>query len=120
LHVAGFLFFWLSVPTSYAGGGIRFTMQCLDTLSFFVCDPHQRPLAGVLVVSASESGTTQPVATDSAGFARIRPGESEVLAVFIQGRGFRLRHWGVPEHLAPTCEEGLSFQVTLGGDQDRP
>jgi hypothetical protein len=114
--VAGFFDFWLSVPTRYAGGGVRFTMQHTGspgTLSFFVRDPLQRPLAGVLVVSASQSGTTQPVATDSAGVARIRPGESEVLAIFIQGRGFRLRHLGVPEHFAPTCEEGLSFQVII-------
>lgn len=123
LLLAGFLVFYLRVPATYSSEGIRFTLQGTGTpgtLTFLVHDLHQRPLAGVPVTSASQSGTTGSVVTNAAGVVHIRPSESEVLAVFIQGRGFRLRRWGVPEHFAPTCEKGLTFQVAIEGDQDRP
>ena len=121
LLVAGALVFWLRIPSAYSGGGISFAMRRAGspmTLSFAVRDALDRPLAGVTLQSESCSGTTKKVVTDSAGVAYIRPGEQEVLAVFIQGREFRLRSRGVPELFAPTCTEGLSFQVIIQAGRD--
>jgi hypothetical protein len=78
-----------------------------------VRDSTDRPLTGVTVMSESWSGTTEEVTTDAAGMATIRPGESEVLAVFIDDREFRLSWPGIFEHLAPSCSNGLTFKVTI-------
>jgi hypothetical protein len=107
---------WYVVPPTYSRDGIRFTVYHKGepgALTFVVRDAAARPLPGVTVMSESESGTTQPHKTDATGGATIRPGETEVLAVFIDGHEFRLRPNKGLEYFAPSCSGGLTFQVSM-------
>ena len=112
---------WFVTPSSYSAGGIRLTVHHAGTpgvLTFVVRDSHGQPLPGITVMSESFSGTTQDFITDASGTATIRPGESEVLAVFIESQAFRLTMSGIFEHFAPDCSRGLTFNVTIQNDRN--
>ncbi len=107
---------WFLVPASYSAGGIRFTVYGQGpsgALTFVVRGAHGQPMPGVSVMSESSSGTTPEFLTDAAGRAVIRPGESEVLAVFIQDQKFLLSPFGSWETFAPSCFGGLTFEVMI-------
>ncbi len=112
---------WFIIPSSSSAGGIRFTVHHTGSpgvLTFVVRDSRGQPLPGVTVMSESSSGTTPEFTTDTSGIATIVPGESEVLAVFIQGREFRFRPRGFLEHFAPDCSGGLTFHVSIRDDRN--
>ena len=107
---------WFITPSRYSSGGISFTAHHTGSpgvITFAVRDSHSQPLRGVTVMSESFSGTTRDFVTDASGIATISPGESEVLAVFIEDQGFRLTMPGIFEHFAPDCSRGLTFNVTI-------
>ena len=110
---------WLIKPSSYSAGGIRFSIHYSGTpgdLTFVVRDSHDAPKPGVTVMSESQSGTTEEFTTDATGVATISPGESEVLAVYIDGREFRFRPRSsiFGQVFAPDCSyRGLTFRVSI-------
>jgi hypothetical protein len=109
---------WLIKPSTYSAGGIRFSVHYTGTpgeLTFVVRDSRGAPKPGVTVMSESFSGTTQEFATGATGVATISPGESEVLAVYIDGREFRFRpRNSFFEYFAPDCScRGLTFRVSI-------
>lgn len=110
---------WLFVPSTYSDGRIRFSVHHAGesgVLTFIVRDLQGRPLQGVTVMSESLSGTTGEFTTDATGVATIRPGESEVLAVYIQEKVFRFQspESKFPELFAPSCSPfGLIFRVSI-------
>ena len=108
---------WLVTPSSYSAGGIRFTVHHSGSpgaVTFVIRDSIGQPLPGVTVQSESFSGTTQEYVTDASGIATIRPGESEILAVYIQGHEFRFRpQYSFLEHFAPDCSRGLTLNVSI-------
>jgi hypothetical protein len=109
---------WFVTPSSYSAGDIRFTVHhsgSPGTVTFVVRHSGGQPLPGVTVMSESFSGTTQEFVTDASGIATIRPGESEVLAVYIQGHEFRFRPQYL-EHFAPDCSRGLTLNVSIQRD----
>jgi hypothetical protein len=114
--------FWFVTPSSYSAGGIRFTVHHSGSpgaVTFVVRDSTGQPLSGVTVMSESFSGTTQEFVTDASGIATIRPGESEVLAVYIQGHEFRFRpQYSFLEHFAPDCSRGLTLNVSIRNDRN--
>jgi len=109
---------WFCFRTVYFGSGIflSFSQDAKSgTISFFVHDRHGSPLAGVPVNSQSHSGNAGCVITDSDGRATITPSASEVLAVYVDDRWFRLRPTDLIEtFFSPKCSpSGLAFDVTL-------
>ena len=113
---------WFVTPSSYSAGGIRFTVHhggSPGAATFVVRDSADHPLPGVTVMSESFSGTTQEFVTDASGIATIRPGESEVLAVYIQGHEFRFPpQYSFLEHFAPDCSRGLTLNVSIRNDRN--
>jgi hypothetical protein len=75
-----------------------------------VRDQDGAPVTGVSVAIENTSGTQGEI-TDGAGQAIIRPGESEVLGIWIDGDEVRLRHTILFDDLfAPGCfGDGLTF-----------
>ena len=111
---------WFVTPSSYSDAGIRFTVHhsgAPGAVTFIVRDSHRQPLPGVTVMSESFSGTTAEFMTDASGIAKIEPGETEVLAVYIEGHEFRFRPRGILEHLAPDCSGGLTLKVLIQNDR---
>ncbi len=115
-----FSFWWFCLRAIYFAPGIRVSFShdaTPGTVAFVVHDQHDRPLVGVPVDSESFSGTAGEVLTDQGGHAAITPGESEVVAVYIDHREFHLRPGGplgLLENLfSPICDPGLTFYVTI-------
>lgn len=113
---------WFVTPSSWSAGGVRFTVHrggSPGAITFVVRDSTGQLLQGVTVSSESFSGTTQEFVTEASGIATIRPGESEVLAVYIQGHEFRFRpRYTFLEHFAPDCSGGLTLNVSIQNDRN--
>jgi len=116
LTIGASLYGWRGMNGSYAQvdlAGYTEPMRVAVTVS----DSSGNPVTGASIMSESFSGTTSPVFTDAKGFAAIEPGETEVLALHVDGRevwispykdGFILKLF-----FLPSCAGGLSFNVTL-------
>ena len=90
------------------------------TVAVTVVDANGVPVSGAFIESKSHSGTSRPELTDSTGFAAIEPGETEVLALHVNG----MEVWNTPYQdgllgafYQPSCTNGLSFTVNLKAEQ---
>lgn len=111
---------WYVTPSSYSAGGIRLSVHhsgSPDAVTFVIRDSNGQPLPGVTVKSESFSGTTPESVSDASGIATILPGESEVLAVYIQGHEFRFRPRYL-EDFSPDCSRGLKINVSIQNDDN--
>lgn len=111
---------WYVTPSSYSAGGIRVSVYhsgSPDAVTFVVRDSNGRLLSGVTVKTESFSGPTPESFTDASGIATILPGESEVLAVYIQGHEFRFRPRYL-ENFSPDCTRGLTINVSIQNDDN--
>jgi hypothetical protein len=93
------------------------------TVAVSVFDADGAPVSGASIESESHSGTSSPRLTDSTGFAAMAPGETEVLALHVNG----MKVWTTPYHdgllgalFTPSCADGLSFNVHLKAEPGRP
>ena len=93
-------------------GGYDESMTVIVT----VLDSNGVPVSGASVESESFSGTSKSISTNSTGIAIIEPGETEVLALHVNGREV----WKTPYKdsilnllFSPSCTNGLSFTVDL-------
>lgn len=109
---------WWLMPLTFSAGNVHVWVHGGGTpgqVAFVVRDAKGGPRPGVRVMSESSSGTTAEVATDTLGRAAITPGESEVLAVYVNGREVRFYprcSWR--EFFAPSCSgDGLRLEVFL-------
>lgn len=90
------------------------------TVAVTVLDANGAPVSRASIESKSHSGTSRPELTDSTGFAAIEPGETEVLALHVNG----MEVWNTPYQdgllgtfYQPSCADGLSFTVNLKAEQ---
>jgi len=90
------------------------------TVAVTVFDENGAPVSGASIETKSHSGTSRQELTDSTGFAAIRPGEPEVLALHVNG----MEVWSTPYQdglldafFVPSCADGLSFTVNLKAEQ---
>jgi hypothetical protein len=112
---------WLCLRTTYFDPDARVSFSrdaTPGTVTFIIHDQHGNPIAGVPVNSESYSGTAGEISTNPTGRAVITPGESEVLAVYVDRQEFRLRPEGplglIEYFCSPSCDAmGLTFHVTF-------
>ena len=107
------LVFSSSVKTATASfswhrGGALFIFHCT------VCFEDGTPSPGTAIAFRSSSGWTSEAITDQVGNARVFSGESEVLAIRVNGNV--LKEWSSDLwFLCPSVSDGLFFHIVLKG-----
>ena len=99
---------WIASPwITWSTGGEPFTI-------IFHVTSEGRPVPGVALDTESTSGTTGEELTDESGTAVFRPGEGEVVCIYIDHRKILLRPVPPGEwFFLPSCHKGLTFHVVL-------
>lgn len=115
------LLFWKNYIRTFASGdGIEVAWSNTPdaepgTVSFRVRDETGGAFPGLEVTSESHSGWAARVTTNSSGHAHLKPGEREVVAIWVGERRVPLRPDGQISKFffLPVCYPAIRFEITV-------